>query len=134
MDEKPRLPLHHPRADMTTPVRRRRTRLWVPILALVLIGYSLLSTYNVDVRSGLGKLSKEAKSEASKAVSVSTGGRRKVPLEAHIISKCPDTRVCIRPLCPSRHRFAELQMRLTQTTGCLPRTAPPCYAAGRRQG
>ncbi|KAJ6784003.1 hypothetical protein PWT90_07780 [Aphanocladium album] len=97
MDEKRRLPLHlnYPRtAEMTAPVRRRRTRLWLPILALVLIGYSLLSTYNVDVRGRLDKLSKEAKSSAAKAVST----KRKVPLEAHIISKCPDTRDALRQL------------------------------------
>ncbi|XWW99463.1 hypothetical protein V2A60_007473 [Cordyceps javanica] len=95
MDEKRRLPLHHRHrpsaaADMTTPaVRRRRTRLWLPVLVLVLVGYSLLSGYNVDVRGRLDQLSREATSSAAKAV----GGRRKVPLEAHIISKCPDTRV-----------------------------------------
>lgn len=93
MDEKRRLPQHHhPRAaDMTAPVvRRRRTRLWLPILALLLIGYSLLSTYHVDVRGSLDRLSKEAKSSAAKAVSA----KRKVPLEVHIMSKCPDARVC----------------------------------------
>lgn len=98
MEEKRRLPLHHPRAaDMAAPVRRRRTRLLFPILVLVLLGYTLLSTYKVDVRGRLDKFSKdvqEAKVAASNAVST----KKKVPLEAHIISKCPDTRV--RP----RHR------------------------------
>ena len=99
MEEKRRLPLHHhPRAaDMTAPVRRRCTRLLLPILVLVLLGYTLLSTYKVDVRGRLDKFSQdvqEAKAAASNAVST----KKKVPLEAHIISKCPDTRV--RP----RHR------------------------------
>ncbi|OAA61385.1 Gamma interferon inducible lysosomal thiol reductase GILT [Cordyceps fumosorosea ARSEF 2679] len=95
MDEKRRLPLHHrPRAaDMTVPVvRRRRTRLWLPVLALVLICYSLLSTYNIDVRDRLDQLSREATSVVGGA------GRRKVPLEAHIMSKCPDTRDAMRQL------------------------------------
>ncbi|KAM3515774.1 hypothetical protein MY11210_000545 [Beauveria gryllotalpidicola] len=97
MDEKRRLPLHRAApADMTTADvrRRRRTRLWIPVLLIVLLGYSLLSSYNVDVRGRLDRLSKEATSTAAKAV----GSRRKVPLEAHIMSKCPDANDALREL------------------------------------
>lgn len=129
MDEKRRLPLHHPRgaavaAERSAPVRRRRTRLWLPILALVLIGYSLLSTYSVDVRGRLDKLSHEAKASAAKAV-----GKHKVPLEAHIISKCPDTRVCILDPAPQPRRHSN-----DFATGCSATAAPSCHAAGVRQG
>lgn len=88
MDEKRHLPLHHTRtAEMTAPTRRRRTRLWLSIVALALVTYSLLSTYNVNLR-----IYNEAKASAAKAISTASP-KKKVPLEAHIISKCPDTRV-----------------------------------------
>ncbi|KAM3439004.1 hypothetical protein NHJ13734_003939 [Beauveria thailandica] len=96
MDEKRRLPLHRAApADMTTAVvRRRRARLWVPVFLIVLLGYSLLSSYDVDVRGRLDLLSREATSAAAKAV-VST---RKVPLEVHIMSKCPDAKAALQEL------------------------------------
>ncbi|KAM3518772.1 hypothetical protein NHJ13051_007960 [Beauveria bassiana] len=97
MDEKRRLPLHRAAApaDMTTTtVRRRRTRLWVPVLLIVLLGYSLLSSYDVDVRGRLDRLSKEAKSAAARAVGIT----RKVPLEIHIMSKCPDAKSALQEL------------------------------------
>ncbi|KAJ2971489.1 hypothetical protein NQ176_g7660 [Zarea fungicola] len=93
MDEKRHLPLHHTRtAEMTAPTRRRRTRLWLSIVALALVTYSLLSTYNVNLR-----IYNEAKASAAKAISTASP-KKKVPLEAHIISKCPDTRDALRLL------------------------------------
>ncbi|PQK10954.1 hypothetical protein BB8028_0002g12720 [Beauveria bassiana] len=97
MDEKRRLPLHRAAApaDMTTTaVRRRRTRLWVPVLLIVLLGYSLLSSYDVDVRGRLDRLSQEANSAAARAVGIT----RKVPLEIHIMSKCPDAKSALQEL------------------------------------
>ncbi|KAM3506953.1 hypothetical protein MY10362_002073 [Beauveria mimosiformis] len=96
MDEKRRLPLHRAApADMTTAdVRRRRIRLWVPVLLIVLLGYSLLSGYDVDVRGRFDRLSREATSAATKAV----GCTRKVPLEVHIMSKCPDAKAALQQL------------------------------------
>ncbi|OAR02726.1 hypothetical protein LLEC1_07479, partial [Akanthomyces lecanii] len=55
----------------------------------------LLSTYSVDVRGRLDKLSHETKASAAKAVAVR---KHKVPLEAHIMSKCPDARDALRQL------------------------------------
>lgn len=130
MDEKRRLPLHRAApADMTTAVvRRRRTRLWIPVLLIVLLGYSLLSSCNVDVRGRLDRLSKEATSAAAKAV----GSRRKVPLEVHIMSKCPDAKV--RTFYTPSPFFTGRLLTIFMATGRTPRAYSPCHAAGPRQG
>lgn len=86
MDEK-----YRPTADtllsMTTPVRRRRSRLWVPTVILFLLGYCYLTSFRMPLRVSLDQL--------STSTSPTAGSNGLVPLEAHIISKCPDTRVCL---------------------------------------
>ncbi|KAK3190468.1 hypothetical protein K4F52_003489 [Lecanicillium sp. MT-2017a] len=75
---------------MTTPVRRRRSRLLVPTVILFLLGYCYLTSFRMPLRVSLDQLSSSTPPTA--------GSNGLVPLEAHIISKCPDTRDALRKL------------------------------------
>lgn len=61
----------------------------------------------------------QTSNDAAQAVGEKT--RKLVPLEAHVMSKCPDTRVCIPISTSSR--------KLTPLPGLPPRTRHPCHGA-----
>lgn len=111
MDEKRQLRSH----NLPVMTRYRPTRLAVFALLGVVALYALF----VGHASPL-KLYESAAALRSSAVGY------KVPLEAHIISKCPDTRVRCR-----RDRSLLLIDLLTKScTGCPPPAGPARYAKG----
>ncbi|KAI1172811.1 hypothetical protein F4777DRAFT_488612 [Nemania sp. FL0916] len=94
------------------PVRNRTRRRHRPLFLLLLIGVTVYGLYAFDLLSAftsasLSRPSKTVQSSEPTAAAVSDTARysapavasgQLVPLEAHIISKCPDTRDCLREL------------------------------------
>lgn len=92
MDEKRRLAQHHGVAGSTSKPSRALRRIFAAVLILLILSYytcyslmphnpsAVISPARHQVQSLLGQHE-------------SAAAEHKVPLEAHIISKCPDTRV-----------------------------------------
>ncbi|KAI1823617.1 hypothetical protein F4861DRAFT_539830 [Xylaria intraflava] len=98
-----------PLMEEKRPVRNRTRRRHRPILFLLLSVITIYGLYSYGLIPSLTSAlstprTQQAKVPNTAAVSnladqdVSSGSRELVPLEAHVISKCPDTRDCLKEL------------------------------------
>lgn len=92
---------HHPKADHAPrraaaaaampPRARAAARLTLPLVLVIVVGLYALARRPFSWYAALGPVERGVAGPAPRAT---------VPLEAHIISKCPDTRVWTPP-CPT---------------------------------
>ena len=86
---------------MPTPVRSRRFRLIFVILAFFFIGYNVSRDWTTPLMTSCERLYGSrfsAPKEKETTAIPEPKSKELVPLEAHIISKCPDTRDALRKL------------------------------------
>ena len=78
---------------LTTPPRNNGSAVMMTVLAgVALLWFMLTATGGLEFGANCsGDMRQEV---ATGAVAEAVGAKRLVPLEAHVMSKCPDTKVC----------------------------------------